>query len=293
MEFRELQNFLAVAEEGTISGAAEALHVAQPSLSRQMKELEEKLGKTLFIRGNRRITLTEEGMILRKRAGELIRLMEKTENEITNTNRDISGDIYIGTAETMAVHYLTKTAASLQKDYPDIHFHLSSSDTNDTLYQLEQGLIDFALLFIPSNNEKYNTLRLPVSDRFGVLMRKDHPLADRKVLSFKEDLVTEPLIMSRLVKGKLFPGIDVLDLNIVATYNLAYIASLMVEDGLGIAICFDSIVNISNKRKNDLIFIPLEDDGMPIQPVFIWKKYQVLTKAAQIFVNQLQENFST
>lgn len=289
IEFRELQSFLAVAEEGTISGAAQALHTAQPSLSRQMKELEKKLGKTLFIRGNRRITLTEEGRLLRKRAGELTRLMEKTEQEITNIDKDISGDLYIGTAETMAVHYLTKTAASLQEDYPDIHFHLSSGDTNDTIYQLEQGLIDFALLFIPSNNEKYNTLRLPVSDRFGVLMRKDHPFADRKTLSFKDDLITEPLIMSRLVKGNLFPGINDFDLNIVATYNLAYVASLMVEDGLGIAICFDSIVDVNNNSKNNLVFVPLEDDGVPVRPVLIWKKYQVLTKAAQIFIDQLQK----
>lgn len=132
MEFRELQYFLAVAEEGTISAAAQVLHVAQPSLSRQMKELENKLGKTLFIRGNRKITLTEDGMILRKRASELITLMQKTEQELSHTGDNVYGDIYIGAAETKAVHYITKAASHLRLSYPNVHFHIASGDTSDT-----------------------------------------------------------------------------------------------------------------------------------------------------------------
>ena len=196
MEIRELQYFLAVVEEGTISGAAEALHVAQPSLSRQMRELEEKIGKTLFIRGNRKITLTEEGMILRKRAGEILRLVEKTEQEMANSDRNMAGNIYIGAAETDAVHFITRAAGNLHKEYPRIHFHIASGDTNDTLFQLDQGLIDFALLFYLSDTEKYNSIVLPISDKWGALMRDDHPLANRKSLSFRKDLIKEPLIMS-------------------------------------------------------------------------------------------------
>lgn len=288
MEFRELHYFLAVVEEGTISGAAEALHVAQPSLSRQMRELEEKIGKTLFIRGNRRITLTEEGMILRKRAGEMLRLMEKTEQEIANTDRDMAGDIYIGAAETDAVHFITRAAGTLHESYPGIHFHIASGDTNDTLYQLDQGLIDFALLFYPSDSEKYNSITLPVSDRWGALMRDDHPLAGRSSVSFGKDLIGEPLVMSRLVRGRILPGIDASDLNIVATYNLAYNASLMVEDGLGIAVCFDSIVNVNSKHNNHLVFVPFDDINMNIHPILIWKKYQVLSRTSKAFIEELQ-----
>lgn len=288
MEFRELQYFLAVVEEGTISGAAEALHVAQPSLSRQMRELEEKIGKTLFIRGNRKITLTEEGMILRKRAGEVLRLMEKTEQELANTDSDIAGDIYIGAAETDAVHFITRAAGTLHKSYPGIHFHIASGDTNDTLFQLDQGLIDFALLFYLSDPEKYNMIALPVSDKWGALMKDDHPLAGRSSVSFRKDLIREPLIMSRLVRGQLFPGVDTGDLNIVATYNLAYNASLMVEDGLGIAVCFDSIVNVNSKHNNDLVFVPINDMNIDIHPALIWKKYQVLSRTSKAFIEELQ-----
>ena len=290
MEFRELQYFLAVVEEGTISGAAEALHVAQPSLSRQMRELEEKIGKTLFIRGNRQITLTEEGMILRKRAEEMLKLMEKTEQEIASTNRDIAGDIYIGAAETNAMHYLTRTAGALHRSFPDIHFHIASGDTNDTLFQLEQGLIDFALLFYLTNSDKYNVLQLPVSDNWGALMKKDNPLASRSSVSFRDDLSNEALIMSRLVRGQLFPGIDTKDLNIVATYNLAYNASLMVEDGLGIAVCFDSIINVNSRQNNDLVFIPINDMNIDVHPALIWKKYQVMSRTAKAFIEELQKH---
>lgn len=288
MEFRELQYFLAVVEEGTISGAAEALHVAQPSLSRQMRKLEKKIGKTLFIRGNRKITLTEEGMILRKRAGEVLRLMEKTEQELANTYSDIAGDIYIGAAETDAVHYITKAAGVLHNSYPGIHFHIASGDTNDALFQLDQGLIDFALLFYLSDPEKYNTIALPVSDKWGALMKDDHPLAGRSSVSFRKDLIQEPLIMSRLVRGQLFPGVDTGDLNIVATYNLAYNASLMVEDGLGIAVCFDSIVNVNSKHNGDLVFVPINDMNIDVHPALIWKKYQVLSRTSKAFIEELQ-----
>ena len=287
MEFRELQNFLAVAQEGTISGAAQALHVPQPSLSRQMRELEEQLGKTLFIRGNRRITLTEEGLILQRRAKEIIHLMQKTEHEIVNTSKEMSGDIYIGAAETKAVHYLTQAAVALRKSHPNIHFHISSGDTNNSMYQLEQGLIDFTLLFYPPDIEKYNHIQLPVSDNMVALMRKEHPLSRKESVSFLHDLVTEPLIISRLARDTAVHGIETSSLNIVGTYNLAYNASIMVEDGLGIALCFDSIVNINSR--SDLCVVPITDLDTVIHPVIIWKKYQAMTHAAKAYIEKLQQ----
>ena len=287
MELKELQYFLAVAQEGTISGAAQALHVAQPSLSRQMRELEEHLGKTLFIRGNRKIILTEEGLILQRRANEIIQLMQKTEHEIINTSKDMSGDIYIGAAETYAVHYLTQAAVALRKTHPNIYFHISSGDTNDSMYQLEQGLIDFALLFYPPDIEKYNHIQLPISDSMVALMRKEHPLARKEGISFRRDLVTEPLIISRLARDTAVRGIEISSLNIVGTYNLAYNASIMVEDGLGIALCFDSIVNIINR--SDLCAVPITDMDTVIHPVIIWKKYQAMTHAAKAYIEILQQ----
>lgn len=287
MELKELQYFLAVAQEGTISGAAQALHVAQPSLSRQMRELEEHLGKTLFIRGNRKIILTEEGLILQRRANEIIQLMQKTEHEIINTSKDMSGDIYIGAAETYAVHYLTQAAVALRKTHPNIYFHISSGDTNDSMYQLEQGLIDFALLFYPPDIEKYNHIQLPISDSMVALMRKEHPLARKEGISFRRDLVTEPLIISRLARDTAVRGIEISSLNIVGTYNLAYNASIMVEDGLGIALCFDSIVNINNR--SDLCAVPITDMDTVIHPVIIWKKYQAMTHAAKAYIEILQQ----
>lgn len=287
MELKELQYFLAVTQEGTISGAAQALHVAQPSLSRQMRELEEHLGKTLFIRGNRKIILTEEGLILQRRANEIIQLMQKTEHEIINTGKDMSGDIYIGAAETYAVHYLTQAAVTLRKSHPNIYFHISSGDTNDSMYQLEQGLIDFALLFYPPDIEKYNHIQLPISDSMVALMRKEHPLARKEGISFRRDLVTEPLIISRLARDTAVRGIEISSLNIVGTYNLAYNASIMVEDGLGIALCFDSIVNINNR--SDLCAVPITDMDTVIHPVIIWKKYQAMTHAAKAYIEILQQ----
>lgn len=287
MEIRDMQYFLSIAQEGSISGAANALHVAQPSLSRQMKALEDELGKTLFIRGSRRVTLTEEGMILRKRAEEMLSLMEKTEKELSASTESISGDIYIGAAESKSVHYLTKTFSEMQKTYSDIHLHIASGDTSDLLYQLEQGLIDFALLFYIDDLEKYNYLRLPASDSWGVLMRKDHHLAKKKALTFERDLLNEPLIMSRQTRGEILPGIHSDSLNIVATYNLAYNASIMVNDGIGIALCFDSINNLNSSNNKNLIFVPLDLSMVDMRPILVWKKYQVLSRISKTFINEV------
>ena len=162
MDIRVLRYFLAVAREESISGAAESLNLSQPTLSRQLMDLEEELGKSLFIRGSRRITLTEHGVLLRKRASEIIDLVEKTTNELTAAEEVITGDIYIGAGETEAVHFLTRTARQMQKQYPQVHFHISSGDTADVVGQLDQGLIDFGLLG-NIDDKKYNVI--PVSTR--------------------------------------------------------------------------------------------------------------------------------
>lgn len=196
MELRVLQYFLTVAREQSISAAAQALHLSQPTLSRQLKEMEEELGKTLFLRGNRKITLTEEGMILRKRAQEVMELLEKAQEEIACSTEIIAGNIHIGAGETEGIRPLIQAAHTLQKQYPLVHFHIVSGDKTTVLEELDHGLIDFALIFGEIDTSRYDFLPLPAVDAFGVLMPKDAPLAQKAVIA-PQDLLPYPLITSR------------------------------------------------------------------------------------------------
>ncbi len=289
MEFRVLQYFLAVTREQSISGAAEALHLSQPTLSRQLKDMEEELGKQLFIRSNRKITLTEEGMILRKRAEEITELVKKAQDEISLSDENVAGDISIGAGETDGVRYLAKGARDLQKDYPLVHFHIVSGDKTTVLEDLDKGLIDFALLFGEIDSSRYDCLKLPCADAFGVLMRRDDPLAEKDII-MPEDLWDKPLIVSRqsLRDSNLSTllGYEAEKLNIVATYNLLFNGSLMVDEGMGYAICFDKIINTSGG--SNLCFKPLSQ-CIERKMSLAWKKYQVFTKAAEKFLLKMQE----
>ena len=291
MELRVLQYFLAIARQQSISKAAEYLHLSQPTLSRQIRDLEEELGKQLLIRGNRKITLTEEGMILRKRAEEIIDLVGKTEKEITLSDDIVTGDIYIGTGETQGIRLLTQAAKELQKVYPEIRYHIVSGDSMDIMEHLDKGLLDFAILLDPLDLSKYESIKLPYKDITGALMRKDSPLAQNETVQACE-LANLPLIVSRqqLKNGVL----DLLTkqsgttLNIVASYNLIFNASLMVEEGLGYAIGLDNIINTTGHT--NLTFRPLTP-RIEIGINFVWKKYQVFSKAAEIFLQTLLASF--
>ncbi|MBS4931504.1 MAG: LysR family transcriptional regulator [Clostridiales bacterium] len=234
MEIRVLQYFLAIAREQSIIRAAESLNLSQPTLSTQIKHLEEELGKQLLIRGtkgSRKVTLTEEGMILRKRAEEILELVKKTENEITLSDSIIMGDVYIGTGETDGIRLLAKTGKNLQKTHPQIHYHITSGNAIFVMEQLDKGLIDFGIVFGRPDLKKYDSLKLPSKDIWGVLMPKDSPLADKDTIS-PEDLWDKPLILSQQEAN----GGEVMQwmkkkpshLNIVSTYNLLFNASLLV-----------------------------------------------------------------
>lgn len=289
MEFRVLQYFLAVTREQSISGAAESLHLSQPTLSRQLRDMEEELGKQLFIRSNRKITLTEEGMILRKRAEEITELVKKTQDEITLSSENIAGDISVGAGETDGVRYLARAAGSLQAEYPLVHFHIMSGDKTSVLEAMDRGLIDFALLFGEIDSSKYECLSLPSSDSYGIMMRKDDPLAQKSIIR-PEDLWYKPLIVSR----QSFRDFNIAQLwgcpqekvNIVATYNLLFNASLMVDEGMGYAICFDKIINTSGD--SNLCFKTLSHQ-VELNMSLVWKRYQVFTKAAEKFLLKMQE----
>lgn len=249
MELRVLNYFLAIAREQSIVRAAESLHLSQPTLSTQIKNLEEELGKQLLIRGtkgSRKVTLTEEGMILRKRAEEILELVRKTETEITTSDDIIIGDIYIGSGETDGIRLIAKAAKVLQNRHPGIRYHISSGNSALVSEYLDKGLIDFGVVFGDVDLTKYNALETSCSDVWGVLMRRDSPLAQKESVT-PEDLLDKPLILSQQEArgGSLIRwiGQEPEKLNIAATYNLLFNASLLVDEGLGYAVGLDKIIN--------------------------------------------------
>lgn len=288
MEFRVLQYFLAIAREETISGAAEHLHMTQPTLSRQMKELEDELGKQLFIRGNRKITLTEDGMFLRNRAEEIVNLVEKTESDIMRSDISISGDVYIGGGETKGMRLIAKVIQKCQQEYPDIKFHLYSGNAQDVADRIEKGLLDFGIFVEPADVSKYDFLKLPDKDIWGILMRKDSPLASLKTIT-ADHLKNIPLICShqKLVKNEIsgWMNSDFNQLNIVATYNLIYNASLVVEEGNIYALTLDKLINTTGE--SPLCFRPLEPQ-LEVGLTLAWKKYQIFSRAAEQFLKTLR-----
>ena len=287
MEIRVLKYFMAIVTEQSILAAAESLHLSQPTLSRQIKDMEEELGKQLFIRGSRKITLTEEGIILRKRAEEILDLVQKAENEIT-LSKLICGDIFIGTGETDGVRFIAKAAKMLNEQYPDIHYNIVSGDAVDIIEKLDRGLIDFAVLVGNVDISKYNYIELPIKNTWGVLMKRNSSLAEKEFVT-PQDLWEKPLIVSRqAIKGKdltQWLKKDVSQLNIIAHYNLVYNASLMVDEGLGYALCLDKIINVTNTNLCFKAFQPKLEVGMNI----VWKKYQILSKASEKFLEKLKE----
>ena len=291
MELRILKYFLAVAREESISGAAQALHMTQPTLSRQLMDLEEELGKQLLIRGSRRITLTEDGMLLRKRAAEILDLVEKAEAELTAPDEVVNGDIYIGGGETEAMRMIAEIATGLQRSCPDIRYHLYSGNADDVTERLDKGLLDFGVLIEPANMKKYDYIRLPATDTWGLLMPRDCPLAARPVIR-PQDLWDLPIITSRqsMLRNEFsgWLGKEFEKLRIVATYNLVYNASLLVAAGMGYALCLDKLVNTS--EESPLCFRPLEP-RMEVHLDIVWKKYQVFSGAAERFLKEVREAF--
>ena len=291
MEIRLLEYFLAVAREQNITAAAESLHISQPALSTQLKALETELGKQLLIRGvkgSRKVVLTEEGMILRKRAEEMISLMRRTEEEISGVGETIAGNVFIGTGETETVRLFAQVAKKLQQKYPDIRYHISSGNAEHVLEYLDKGLIDFGLLFTEIDPQKYEAVPVPVKDTWGVLMRKDSPLAEKESIC-PDDLWDKPLIVSHQKGDDAYLNQwlqrEASELHIVATYNLLFNASLLVSEGLGYALGFDKLINTQGRN---LCFRPLSP-RLEARGFIVWKKYQVFSRAANIFLQYLRE----
>lgn len=288
MELRVLRYFLAVVKEQTVSAAAESLHLTQPTLSRQLRDLENELGKKLFIRGSHKIELTEEGMLLRKRAEQILELVSRTENDIATNDESIAGDIYIGAGETDAVKLIARAASKMWQDYPLVHFHIYSGDGEDVLERLDKGLSDFGIVFTPVDDSKHNSIKIPMKDKWGILMRRDSTLADKESIT-PSDLAGHPIIISRQQSDKSpvikWFGKKYNKLSIVSTYNLVYNASVMVKENMGYALAFDKLINVSGD--SELCFRPL-NPPVYAEMHFIWNKYQIITKSAEKFLEYLR-----
>ena len=293
MELRVLRYFLTVARAESVSDAAELLNITQPTLSRQLINLETELGVQLFHRGrrNHKVELTEAGTFLRKHAEEIILLADKTEAAFSLSGDTATGDIYICAGETDAVRFLARAAKKLQERCPKIHYHISSGDSSDVEERLDKGLADFGVLLGTVDRNRYEAQVLPFRDKWGVLMRRDDPLAERESIH-PQDLYGKPLIVSRQTVSNL----QILRwfnqpqeaLNIVATYSLAYNAMLMADEGFGYVLTLDKLHRLSG---NSLCFRPLENS--PELPVYlVWKKYQAFSRASNLFLAQLRREIA-
>ncbi len=295
MELRVLKYFLAVAKEGSITRAANSLHLTQPTLTRQLQDLEKELKQKLLIRGKYKVTLTPEGMILRKRAEEIVEMVEKTEAEFLSISDTISGDIYIGGGESDSMKYIAEIIKEIQIDFPQIKFHIYSGNAEDVIEKLDKGLLDFGILIHPVDISKYDNITLPEKDLWGVVMRKDSPLAKKKYIEL-DDLENIPLLNSRQAIRKTSDKNEFIEwfqnrfdkLNTVATFNLVYNAAVMVKAGIGYAITLNKLVDIS--KESELCFRPLKPK-LESRLDIVWKKYQVFSPAAKLFLNKLQEKF--
>lgn len=286
METRVLRYFLAVAQEGSVTRAARALHLTQPTLSRQIRELEKELGQTLFSRGGRELSLTREGLLLRQRAEEIVGLAEITEKEFRSLGeKTVSGDLSLGCGESKALSFVTDALKVLQDEHPLIIPHFFSGNGEIVMDRLDKGLLDFAVLMGAENTERYYSLPLPNHDTWGLLMDKDDPMAQKKAIT-AEDLLDIPLILSSqsLSRDELsgWLGFPMSRLHIAATYTLLFNGSLMVRSGLGYALCFDHIA--PSGKDSPFAFRPLTS---PLS--LVWKKHQILSAPAEAFLAKIRE----
>lgn len=288
IEMRLLHYFLAVAREQSITRAAAALHVTQPTLSKQMMDLERQLGCQLLVRGKKKVTLTDEGAYLRNRAQEMIELMEQTEAAFRDDDLQVGGDVYLGCGETRIMAFVAEVLEGVRRDFPGIRLHLRSGDADAVMDWLDKGLADFGLLLGPLHQEKYDYLDLRMSDTYGLLMPGDCGLAKRTAVTL-EDLRSLPLIFpNQPYSGQQrlnWFGLDPAELDVVATYNLLTNATFLVEQGLGYAFCIDGLVPRESDR--NLAFRPISPT-LTLSASLAMKKHKELSPAARLFLDRLR-----
>lgn len=285
IETRLLHYFLAIAREQSITRAAQTLFISQSTLSRQMMDLEKQLGKQLFIRGKRKVTLTEDGVFLRNRAQEIMKLLENTETALHADTQNLTGDIFISCGETVAMDTIAELMAEFHLQYLDVKLHTYSGDADAVMERIDKGLADMGLLLGPVRQEKYNYLNLHQKDVYGLLMPEECPLAAQKAINI-DQLKSLPMILAE----QTFFGHQDLDwfgedaLNVVATYNLIYNATFLVEHGIGYALCLDRLVNTNGRN---LTFRPISPE-LSVGLYIVTKKYQVFSPAAKKFYEEIR-----
>lgn len=287
MELRELKYFLAVAQEGSISAAAEYLFITQPSLSRQMQHLESEVGGPLFVRGSRRITLTERGRLLKKRAEELLELYAKTMAEVSTPAKDVSGEVFIGGGETPVMRYVVRAALNVSRMHPKVKFHFFSGDAPSVMEKLDKGLLDFGVVIDIADLSQYRSLRLPEGDAWSAIMRADDELAERECvtpadLAGKKVVCSDQSYVRGLISG--WMGVPAEDLAVAATYNLAYVGSQLAAEGAGYALCLDGIINTEG---TGLVSRRLMPEIITHADV-IWKKYGMFSRPAELLLSELK-----
>ncbi|MBR7927396.1 LysR family transcriptional regulator [Aerococcaceae bacterium zg-ZUI334] len=286
MEIRVLKYFVETANHKSMTKAAKKLHVTQPTLSKQLKDLEEELGQKLFTRSKYNTNLTPEGEILYKRALDILSIVDKTEAEFQSMNDFNGGDLHIGCAESYGITIIAETIKALMTKYPNVHFHLYSGNFQTVTEKLNNGLLDFAITVQNVDTSLYNTFTLPYKDQWGILMRRDSPFANQDTIKLS-DLTKMPLIISRQGFSDEMPNElknMQTNLTIIGTYDLLYNASLFVKQGLGYAFCFDKLVDTSSK--SELVFVPVEPViSSPMR--IIWPINQTLSKSTELFFDEL------
>lgn len=287
IETRLLQYFLTVARELNITKAAETLHITQPTLSKQMMDLEQQLGKQLFIRGKRKLTLTEEGEYLRDRAREILELLDNTAAAFHTEEQALRGHITIGCGETIAMDRIAEILAEFHQQHPQVQFHTHSGDADMILERLDKGLVDMGLLLGPIRQEKYDYLNIHRKDIYGLLMPSDCPLARQEAINI-DQLKTLPMIMAEQTffghQDLEWFGADYSVLNVVVTYNLIYNATFLVERGIGYALCLDRLVNTQGRN---LTFRPITPE-LSVDLYIVTKKYQTFSPAVKAFWEMLK-----
>ena len=287
MELRTLRYFLAAAQEGNITRAADILHVTQPTLSRQMMDLEKELGTTLMLRGKNGLTLTDDGVFFKQRAEEIVELANRLGQAFVERNADVSGVISIGAAEAIGSRFFAKLIKQFSEKYPLVQFNLYNDMADYIQNRMDKGLIDVGLLLEPIDTSKYDFIRLSPKETWGVLMRDDHPLADRETI-IPDDIADYPLILPlrERVRAEILNWLkrEEKELNIPLSYTLLSNAVLLVEEGLGCAFCLDGALAIHSSPR--LRFIPVRPEHTT-RSVLVWKKNHLFSPTTSLFIQEI------
>ena len=292
MELRTLRYFLAVAREGSITQAAKVLFVTQPALSRQLKALEKELGAKLFVRGSHSVALTDRGVLLKQRCEEILELTDKTLAEFAVGSDAVAGDVHIGVGESYTSRFLARVAQALKDRYPQIHYRLHDGNSDDLAERLDCGLLDFCVLIQPADLSKYHHLHIPEKDAWGLLMRRDNPLAARETIR-SADLLGEPLILSEQTTGQAVAHNAFVDwfgenfekLDVVATYNLAFNATLFAAEGFGSVVALERQTRVDEA---DVLCVRPFEPRLEVESDLVWKRHRPFSPAAEVFLEALR-----